>query len=509
MNYKILETVRQILRKIILPLRKKKEEWLGNFRFSILFRISLQYVKLLVISGAIFMVGFSTLYYVSEWRGCEQKAEDIIESFKIIDFKYNGNENTENKNISNKEIEDIKNKNFSNDLITSKINQYISQGISLKITNSNNIQVYNDISYDVTKAKKIMKKIYYQERKDEFPKTNAFIIVERKVIKTNANTYVAYFQYDLSNKGESLHWMLGGMIILYILLIFFVMHKGQKSNQGLFQPIYDMSALANRLNVNNLHSERINVEGTKNELKDLATVINSMLDRIETSYESQKQFVSDASHELRTPIAVVQGYANMLKRWGSKDEEVLKESIDAISNEAKAMQDLVEKLLFLSRHDKKTLKLEKMRFNMCTVVEDMVKETRLVTTNRIIDSPILENVVVYGDKQALKQAIRVFIDNAVKYTKDGDAITICCKNDSGDCVITVEDTGIGMTRKDVEHIFERFYRSDQVRDEKIYGHGLGLSIAKLIILGHTGRIKVRSQFTKGTTFTITLPRRRH
>jgi signal transduction histidine kinase len=139
----------------------------------------------------------------------------------------------------------------------------------------------------------------------------------------------------------------------------------------------------------------------------------------------------------------------------------------------------------------------------------MVKETRLVTTNRIIESPILENVVVYGDKQALKQAIRVFIDNAVKYTKDGDTITICCKNDSGDCVITVVDTGIGMTRKDVEHIFERFYRSDQVRDEKIYGHGLGLSIAKLIILGHTGRIKVRSQFTKGTTFTITLPRRRH
>jgi signal transduction histidine kinase len=131
----------------------------------------------------------------------------------------------------------------------------------------------------------------------------------------------------------------------------------------------------------------------------------------------------------------------------------------------------------------------------------------LVTANRVIESPVLQDVIVYGDKQALKQAIRVFIDNAVKYTKDGDTITINCENDSGDCVITVHDSGIGMTRKDVDNIFERFYRSDQVRNEKIYGHGLGLSIAKLIILGHTGKIKVRSQLTKGTSFFITLPKR--
>ncbi len=144
---------------------------------------------------------------------------------------------------------------------------------------------------------------------------------------------------------------------------------------------------------------------------------------------------------------------------------------------------------------------------MHQVVEEMVKETKLVTTNRNIVCDKLMDVIVYGDKQALKQAIRVFIDNAVKYTSDGDTITISLENDDEDCVISVADTGIGMTRKDVENIFERFYRSDQVRNEKIYGHGLGLSIAKLIILGHTGKIKVRSQLTKGTTFIITLPNR--
>jgi len=473
------EKFRQILIKLILPFRRKKEEWLGNFRFSIAFRISLHYMKLLMINGVVFMAGFSLLYYSAEWRSCEKKAQVIIERIK--------NPKT-------------------NQSTSSLINPYYIQGISLKIVDksTNNVK-YCDIIFDVTKEKKLFQHIYFKRGQNN---THPVIILyEEKELKKGTNEYRVYFQFDFSDSSDKLEWLLGTMTILYMILVYFIIKQGKKSDQTLLQPIYDMSTRTNHLTVNNLHSNRLNVEGTKNELKDLASVINSMLNRIEISYESQKQFVSDASHELRTPIAVIQGYANLLHRWGTKDEEVLLESIEAISNEAKSMQDLVEKLLFLSRHDKKTMKLEKTKFNMCAVVEDMVKETHLVTENRVIESSILEDVVVYGDKQALKQAIRVFIDNAVKYTKDGDTITISCENDSGDCIITVQDTGLGMTRKDVDNIFERFYRSDQVRNQKIYGHGLGLSIAKLIILGHTGKIKVRSQLTKGTSFIITLPRR--
>ena len=185
---------------------------------------------------------------------------------------------------------------------------------------------------------------------------------------------------------------------------------------------------------------------------------------------------------------------------------ILQESIEALKNESNMMQDLVEKLLFLSRHDKKTLKLEKKMFDMGSVVEEMIKETKMVAKNRKVESLAVEKVRVYGDKQSLKQAIRVFIDNAIKYTRDGDAITISCRNVNGNCVICVADTGIGMTRKDLDHIFNRFYRSDDVRNRKIEGHGLGLSIAKLIIMAHTGRIKIRTQYTKGTSFTVTLPK---
>ena len=110
--------------------------------------------------------------------------------------------------------------------------------------------------------------------------------------------------------------------------------------------------------------------------------------------------------------------------------------------------------------------------------------------------------------QSMKQAIRIFIDNAVKYTVDGDEITILCQKVNEDCVITIKDTGIGMTKKDIDHIFNRFYRSEHVRNQNISGHGLGLSLAKLIILAHTGKIKVRSQFKEGSSFIITLPKRK-
>lgn len=469
-----LETVRRISVKILLPIRKKREEFLSNFRLSIVFRISLAYLKLLITHGILLMAGIFLIYMYSEKEKFEVMADDIIASIK---------------------------ENNSQDCI----NPYYMQGLSMKLEESDTgKEVYNDIAYRPTSGKAFFHGIHFNGKSDK----NILVINEDRNFSAGDNLYKATFQYDLSASYRSFLSMLWKLVILYVIIVILVIRKGKKSDEKLFEPIRIMSATANRLTVHNLHSERLNVEGTKNELKDLAKVINEMLDRIETSYESQKQFVSDASHELRTPIAVIQGYANLLDRWGSTNKEVLDESIRAIQNEARSMQDLVEKLLFLSRYDKKTLKLHKRRFNMRPVVEDMVKETRLVAENRIINSPILEDATVYGDEQALKQAIRIFIDNAVKYTNDGDEITIQCENKNGDCVITVKDTGIGMTRQDAEHIFDRFYRSDYVRNKNISGHGLGLSLAKLIILAHTGKIKVRTQFTKGTSFIITLPDRR-
>lgn len=430
------------------------------------------YLKLLLTHGILFLLGFLLIYMFSEKTDYDRMAGNILDS-----IYQNG--------------------------ISEIVNPYEEQGFLMKISDQKtDMVVYNDIQSQDDMEKGLFG--VYINSVDR-----SLILEHKKNITIDDIQYKCLFRYDMTLHFQECLDLAWKIALLYLFIVFMIIRKGKKSDIKLFEPLRIMSAQANRLTVNNLHSERLNVEGTKNELKDLANVINAMLDRIEASYESQKQFVSDASHELRTPIAVIQGYANMLNRWGAGNPEVLQESIEAIQNEARSMQDLVEKLLFLSRHDKKTLKLTKKNFNMRRVVEDMVKETKLVAANRVINSPVMEDVIVYGDKQALKQAIRIFIDNAVKYTKDGDEISISCQNVNGDCVITVSDTGIGMTRKDIEHIFDRFYRSDYVRNQNISGHGLGLSLAKLIIIAHTGRIKVRSQFKKGSSFIVTLPKRRY
>nr|WP_294492921.1 HAMP domain-containing sensor histidine kinase [uncultured Anaerosporobacter sp.] len=478
MRSKIIEWIRKLLIRTVLPLRKRMGLFFSQFYFSIAFRISLNYLRLLIINSVVFC-----FLFVGVYLGIAAFDNNTLE--KQIIFKL------ENEEISIADLEDR--------------NPYYSEGLSLRITDEATKEVvFNDTLYNIEKRNSIFNKVFYGDIEGK----KLLVVKDKQKIKIGDSNYTLYFQFDLSGERLLLSRLVPFVILLLAIFTGSVIVYGKKGDEKLFLPLKDMSRLANRLTVNNLQSERINLAGTKNELKDLAVTINQMLDRIELSYESQKQFVSDASHELRTPIAVIQGYVNMLDRWGKSDTEVLEESIEAIKNESKAMQELVEKLLFLSRHDKKTLRLEKHMFNMRVLVEDMLKETKMVTTNRIVETKALEDVIVYGDKQALKQAIRVFVDNAVKYSSDGDSIYISCENKEGDCVISVEDTGIGMTKRDIDNIFERFYRSDHVRDRKINGHGLGLSIAKLIIMKHTGNIRIRSQYTKGSSFIVTIPKRR-
>lgn len=296
-------------------------------------------------------------------------------------------------------------------------------------------------------------------------------------------------------------------ILLYIFGMFIVVELSKKGIQKISDGMGDIIKSTNQITINNLEEERLNVEGIQNELKDIAVTINRMLDRLEVSYETQKQFVSDASHELRTPIAVIQGYVNMLDRWGAEDAEVLAESVEAIKNESQSMHELVEKLLFLSRHDKKTLKLNKKKFDIGKMIAGMVKEIQMVAKNRNVEVLDMESAILYGDSQTIKEAIRVLVENAIKYTEDGDTIYIGCEKQEKNCIITIADTGIGMEQKDLDNMFQRFYRSDNVRNGNISGHGLGLSIAKLIVLKHVGTIQVKSQYTRGTSFRIVLPLR--
>ncbi len=309
------------------------------------------------------------------------------------------------------------------------------------------------------------------------------------------------------NLADWLHVYLVSLIALAAAdlyrILYFLRHR-RRLNKHVLRPIADMTKAAENLSASNL-SDRINLAGTKNEFKDLAAVINKMLDRIERSYNSQKQFVSDASHELRTPIAVIQGYANMLERWGKTDTSVLDEGISAITQETASMKELVERLLFLARHDKKTLLLELEAFDPTEIMYTVYKDAQLLSASHTFELKADQHCMINGDKGMLKQLLRILVDNAIKYTPAGGKIILSIAIEAAACVISVQDTGQGISKEELARIFDRFYRSEKARKLQSGGHGLGLSIARIIVVAHGGTITVRSKEDSGTTFLVRLP----
>lgn len=243
------------------------------------------------------------------------------------------------------------------------------------------------------------------------------------------------------------------------------------------------------------------------ELQGIETALNGLLERIRASYKQQTQFVSDASHELRTPIAVIQGYVNLLDRWGKEDTAILEESIEAIKNEANHMQKLVEQLLFLARGDSNRQNLDMKVHELNSIMREVYEESLMIDENHIyhfVESGIVQ---VYGDSDMLKQSARILIDNAAKYTKQGEEIVIRVGRwRDGSPFYGIQDNGIGMSQEDVAHAFDRFYRADSVRNSKTGGTGLGLSIAKWIVDRHQGYYDIVSREGLGTRFSVVFPR---
>lgn len=318
------------------------------------------------------------------------------------------------------------------------------------------------------------------------------------------NSY--YLQLTRKLNKESAYTAALFVFLLFIngVSIIFTAGMISKTSKKMLLPIKNITETTKVISAQALHT-RLDVVDSHDELKDLAETINEMLNRIEGSYEQQNQFVSDASHELRTPIAVIQGYINLLSRWGKEDKEVLDESIEAIKSEAENMKDLVEKLLFLARTDKNTQKLQCEEFPMNELIEEIVKETKMIDLDHQILYERNEEIKFLGDRKLLKQAMMVFIDNSIKYTPPKGTIRINSFKKNNALIIQIEDNGIGINKEDIPHIFDRFYRCDKSRTKESGGNGLGLSIAKWIVGRHNGGIDVESAPNVGTKIIIYLP----
>lgn len=243
------------------------------------------------------------------------------------------------------------------------------------------------------------------------------------------------------------------------------------------------------------------------ELRGIEQALNDLLDRIRRTYRQQDRFVSDASHELRTPISVIQGYVNMLDRWGKEDKDILEEAIEAIRHEADHMQKLVEQLLFLARGDSNRQALEMGEHSLTDILSEIFEESRMIDERHVYEFERRGEVSVLCDYDMLKQSVRILVDNAAKYTDEGGEIILRAGETEAGCpYYEIQDGGIGMSQQDAEHAFDRFYRADSVRGGGSDGTGLGLSIAAWITDRHRGRYEIVSVEGLGTRFHVEFPR---
>ena len=248
--------------------------------------------------------------------------------------------------------------------------------------------------------------------------------------------------------------------------------------------------------------------------QDLASIeiaLNKLLRRMQEAKLQQMRFVNDASHELRTPIAVIRGYTDMLDRWGKTDEAVLDESIAALKSESEHMHDLVEQLLFLARGDAGRNTLTKTKLNLARITSEVCEESEMIDPDHHyvlkFDQGVLKDdrYQVLADTAMIKQSIRIIVQNAARYSAVQTTISFNVAYDEETVQVSIEDEGMGMSEAAAAHIFERFWRADNARIESNEGSGLGLSIAKWIVDNHDGSIEVLSREGVGTRFTIVLP----
>lgn len=238
------------------------------------------------------------------------------------------------------------------------------------------------------------------------------------------------------------------------------------------------------------------------EVDDLAAALNDILDSVQRSLHAQERFISDVSHEIRSPLTSLLGgigVALMKRRTPEEYEELLGNNLSDIMR----LTRIAENMLFLARADNNTLKLREERIDLNEILRNTVEGASFEGLS--LTEEYSDNVKILGDGDLLGQAFSNLVNNAVKYTPQGGTITMTTERNGDSVFVTIRDTGIGIPEEDVPHIFERFYRVDRERSRKSGGTGLGLAITREIISAHKGRIIVKSTVGGGSDFVVIFP----
>ncbi len=278
---------------------------------------------------------------------------------------------------------------------------------------------------------------------------------------------------------------------------------GGLTSRYMISPVSKMTERIKQITEENISSAQLDPVDSQDELMELTDRINAMLDSLKAAFERQENFVSDASHELKTPLSVIAGYANLLRRWGKDDPKILDESVEAISRESENMRRIVDQLLWLAKLG--DFALNNTIFNLYETVEDIVDGYKTVNIKHEITLDGDPSITLNTDKTLMTEAVRTLVDNAIKYTPPATGkIDIRVERVSDGVELSIADNGIGISEADATHIFERFYRCDKVRGRESGSSGLGLTICKSIVEMMGGEISVQSKLGEGSKFIIKL-----
>ncbi len=358
-----------------------------------------------------------------------------------------------------------------------------------------------DKSYErfENKRKKEIEELYEDYESDGYLEVDDYVM-SISYLEKEDNLYEVYLGIDDRYIQKSLEDIYGLIltfsIILFLFLIvlgYFLIHKTLKP---LKQILIDVKTLQNRQDI----SLRLQEQKSKDEFEELTNTFNNMLDDIEKNVENIKQFSSDVSHELKTPLTVIQCEIELCNR-DNKNEKQLQNSIMKIDKEQKRLQNIIQDFLLLARLDKdfektKNALLDKVIFDSIEQNLDLIESKNLE-----LKIEIDENLEVNFNEKYLFIVINNLLTNAIKYTEEG-YIKLYAYKQKDKVIFEIEDSGIGIESKDIKNIYERFFRVDKVRTTSENGIGLGLAIVKKICDKFDTKINVKSEITVGTTFKV-------
>lgn len=296
-------------------------------------------------------------------------------------------------------------------------------------------------------------------------------------------------------------------LILCLILIFAASLGGYFIIKHSFKPVEKISKTAKRISESSNLSERIGLGSGNDEIYSLAKVFDEMLDKIEKTLENEKRFTSDASHELRTPVAVITAECEYIMDCAANLDDA-KESVMSIKRQSDKMSALISELLTISRMDRNTQHINPEYTDISELVGVVCEEQREIHDENIsLVLNIKPGVFAMADHFLFASLFINLIGNAYSYGKDGGTIKVSLDETENEVVFSVEDDGIGIAKEDIPKIWERFYRADKSRGNENGNMGLGLSMVKWIVSRHNGSVSVKSKLGEGSLFTVVFPKK--